>query len=146
MLPLSQTETRRRLDAAQRLQRAGRTEAAEAAYRSLLDGQPGLAAAAFQLGRIALGRGAAEEAAARFEAARKARPQEAPIWQMEAEALARLGDGPGNTRFLKAARKAGLPPALLSALEARLAPEKAPAKGTRRAPLGSAPPKAAEAV
>lgn len=146
MLPLSQTETRRRLDAAQRLLRAGRTEAAEAAYRGLLDGQPGLAAAAFQLGRIALGRGAAEEAAARFEAARKARPHEAPIWQMEAEALARLGDGPRNTRFLKAARKAGLPPALLSALEARLAPEKAPAKGTRRAPLGSAPPKAAEAV
>ncbi|WP_414898745.1 tetratricopeptide repeat-containing sulfotransferase family protein [Rhodovulum sp. YEN HP10] len=146
MLPLSQTETRRRLDAAQRLQRAGRIEAAEAAYRSLLDGQPGLAAAAFQLGRIALGRGAVEEAAARFEAARKARPDEAPIWQMEAEALARLGDAPRTTRFLKAARKAGLPAALLAALEARLGAAKAPARGARRAPLGSASPQAAEAV
>ncbi|PTW50598.1 tetratricopeptide repeat-containing sulfotransferase family protein [Rhodovulum kholense] len=142
MLPLSQTETKRRFDEAQRLQRAGRIEAAEAAYRALLDGQPGLAEAAVQLGRIALARGAAAEAAARFETARKARPAEAAIWQMEAEALARLGDPARTTRFLKAARKAGLPAALLSTLEARLAP----AKGGPRAPLGSAPPQAAEAV
>ncbi|RBO53309.1 sulfotransferase family protein [Rhodovulum sp. BSW8] len=143
MLPLSQTETKRRFDEAQRLQRTGRIEAAEAAYRALLDGQPGLAEAAVQLGRIALARGAADEAAARFETARKARPAEAAIWQMEAEALARLGDPARTTRFLKAARKAGLPTALLSTLEARLAPAKG---GRPRAPLGSAPPQAAEAV
>lgn len=136
MLPLSAERIKALFGEALRLHRAGRLDAAEATYREVLAAHPGAAEAHYQLGRIALERGAADQAVRHFEAARGLKPGEPAIWTAEAEALARIGDARRSRAFLRAATAAGLKGAHLRAVEDRLAP----ALARRRPVLGSAPP------
>lgn len=142
MLPLSPERIKALFGDALRLQQAGRLEAAEAKYREVLAAHPKAAEAHFQLGRIALQRGAADRAVGHFQDARAIRPEEFAIWKAEAEALVRLRDTKRSRAFLRAASAAGLKGARLRALQDRLSP----AAARRGRSLGSAPPGEVQAL
>ncbi len=132
MPPLSSTQIKATYAEAMKLMSAGRRDAAEARFRTVLEAAPNLAEAHYQLGRLALARNAPEAALDHLEKARRIKPAESVIWQMSAEALARLDDPARQTGFLKQARAAGLAVPLLRTLEARLAGPP-PAKEVQRA-------------
>lgn len=127
MQPIPPTEIARLYREAVDRQAAGDLDGAEARLNRVLAARPKQAEALFQLGRIALARGAAKRAARHFEAAADLRPAEAAIWQGWAQAVAALGERARTRAFLRKAKAAKLPAALLARLREVLQGTPAPA-------------------
>lgn len=141
MPPLSPPQITQLYNDALRHQAAGDLDGAEARLKQVLAARPRQAEALFQLGRIAMARGAAKKAVLHFDKAAQARPAEPAIWQAYAQAVAALGDRTRARAFMKKAKAARLAPALLAALQ------QAVTDPARRAPaLGSARPDEVQAL
>ncbi|HDR29155.1 tetratricopeptide repeat-containing sulfotransferase family protein [Rhodovulum sp.] len=101
---------------------AGDLDGAEARLRDVLAARPRQAEALFQMGRIAMTRGAPKRAARHFERAAEAQPAEPAIWLAWAQALAALADRTRIRSFQRKARAARLPAPVLARLQEALAP------------------------
>ncbi|TCO69599.1 tetratricopeptide repeat-containing sulfotransferase family protein [Rhodovulum euryhalinum] len=126
-------------------QAAGDLDGAEALLKQVLAARPRQPEALFQLGRIAMARGAPKRAVQQFEKAAQAKPGEPAIWLAWAEALAALGDKARLRGFAAKTRAARLPPDVQARIQAVLA------RGTRPGipgpgVLGSAPPAEIDAL
>ncbi|MBK1634252.1 tetratricopeptide repeat-containing sulfotransferase family protein [Rhodovulum adriaticum] len=141
MLPLSAPQVKQLLsEAAQRLA-AGDPDAAQARLDRVLQAQPDLPEARFQMGRVALARGNPGAACTQFDRAAHARPKEPAIWQAWAQAANATGDKAAAKTLLKRARAAGLDRATLAALD------RAVSGAAPRAPkLGKLPPQQVQAL
>ncbi|SMX46341.1 tetratricopeptide repeat-containing sulfotransferase family protein [Actibacterium lipolyticum] len=119
MIPLSAAQIKQQFQEAMKLLSAGKLDAAEAKFLTVLGSAPNLAEAHFQLGRIAMARREAEHALTHFSQARKLKPSEPAIWQQMAETLAALDDKTRTRAFLAEAKAARLNPTVLIALQNR---------------------------
>lgn len=141
MLPLSPAQITRLYSDALAHQAAGRLEAAEQGYRTILAANPTLAEAHFQLGRIALTRKDAPAALASFTAAAAAKPGEPAIWQGLAEAAAQTGDRAQMRAVIDRAKAAKVPAQILIALQSRLT-----GSAPKAPPIGRAKPAEVQAL
>lgn len=98
----------------------GRLDEAEAAYRVLLDAQPGHPDALHNLGLLLLGRGEYVAALPCLNAALEAQPQNPRCWLSYAEALLIAGQADEARQVILVGRGAGLEGADVDLLEARV--------------------------
>ncbi|SIO48192.1 Tetratricopeptide repeat-containing protein [Rhodovulum sp. ES.010] len=121
MRPPSPNDIARLYREAVQRQSAGDLDGAEARLRAVLSVRPRQAEALFQMGRIALARGAAKRAVQHLDKAAEAKPGEPAIWLAYAQAIAALADK-GRTRgFVKRVKAAKLPPDVVARVQDTLA-------------------------
>ncbi|ARE41438.1 TPR repeat [Rhodovulum sp. P5] len=142
MPPVDPAQLNRLYQNALRRQSAGDLDGAAELLTQILAARPRQAEALFQMGRIAMARGAPKTAARNFAKAAEVKPAEPAIWTAYAEAVAAINDKAKAKAFIKKAKAARLAPRLLATLQDILA-------GARKAPvspLGSAGPEHVQAL
>ena len=134
MLPLTPNQIKTTYANALKLQGAGKFDEALSLYSTILKAAPQSAEVHFQIGRIFLQAGRYAQSTQHFGFAASIKPKEPAIWTAYADAIVELGDPDATAAFLKTAKTAGLPAAVLVALQDKVNPK--PAKS--RTSIGAA--------
>lgn len=120
MLPLSPARITELYRRALGLQNEGKLEEALKVYSTVLNANPRIAEAHYQVGRIFQAAQRIDKAVFHFDLASKIKPGEVAIWNALADSLLVLDDQKKNSDFLKAVESAGLPARQADALVAKL--------------------------
>ncbi|MFV2052716.1 sulfotransferase [Aliiroseovarius sp. YM-037] len=109
MLPINPSKIPQLYSQALDLQNKGRAKEALAIYQNILQANPKIAEAHFQIGQIRMKALDFESAAKAFGQAAALKPKQPAIWQSYAEALLRLDDATATSAALRQLEASGLP-------------------------------------
>ena len=141
-MPLSPTRIASDYAEALRLVAQGQPESALKLLAAIIDANPNIPEAHFQIGRIFVAGDRYDRAMTHYQAAARLKPAEPAIWAGWAGAVALAGDGAAEKAFLAALKAAPIAPQIRIVLQDRFAANRATSTPT----LGGAKPAAVSAL
>lgn len=120
MIPISPDQIPRLFAQAMKLMLSGQVDQAKPIFQSIQAAAPQMAEVPFQLARIAVQKGDLPAAERHLNRAIELKPQEPALWLALADLSRGSPEPQARKTLVKRARKAGLPPKMLSQLEERL--------------------------